>query len=154
MYEEYRARLQGTTIDPNTFLSTDYFNLFNEVIMLFGMLPDMPDMLEEIDLWKFRTYCEHFQGSGLAFADLAIEVYPMAPQELRTRLEALVDEMRITIEATRSEFHDMLAARQDAALAEKAVTCSQALQRMVDEGSAIVHGSIGSLDQAAIDSMF
>ena len=55
MYEEYRARLQGTTIDPNTFLSTDYFNLFNEVIMLFGMLPDMPDMLEEIDLWKVRT---------------------------------------------------------------------------------------------------
>ena len=154
MHEEYRARLQGTTIDPNTFLSTDYFNLFNEVIMLFGMLPDMPDMLEEIDLWKFRTYCEHFQASGLTFADLAIEVYPMAPQELRLRLEALVDVMRLDIEAARAEFHELLATHQDAILAEKAVNCSMTLQRMVDEGSAIVHGSVGSLDQAAIDSMF
>lgn len=154
MYEEYRARLQGTTIDPNTFLSTDYFNLFNEVIMLFGMLPDMPDMLEEIDLWTFRTYCEHFQASGLAFADLAIEVYPMAPQDLRTRLEALVDEMRVNIEATRAEFHQLLANHHEELLAEKAINCSLTLQRMVDEGSAIVHGSVGSLDQAAIDSMF
>ena len=154
MYEEYRARLQGTTIDPNTFLSTDYFNHFNEAIMLFGMLPDMPEMLEEIDLWKFRSYCEHFQTSGLAFADLAIEVYPLAPEELRVGLEMLVEEMRAIIEGARSEFHELLARQEIHILAEKALKCSQELQRMVDEGSAIVHGSVGSLDQAAIDSMF
>ncbi len=149
MDEDYRARVLGTTIDPNTFLSTDYFNLFNEVIMLFGMLPDMPDMLEEIDLWEFRTYCEHFQASGLG-----VEVYPLAPEELRMRLEALVDGMRITVESARAEFHELLAQQQAEILAEKAMTCSLSLQRMVDEGSAIVHGSVGSLDQAAIDSMF
>ena len=154
MYEEYRARLQGTTIDSNTFLSTDYFNHFNEAIMLFGMLPDMPEMLEEIDLWKFRTYCEHFQASGLAFADLAIEVYPLAPEDLRVRLELLVEEMRDRIETARAALHELLARHDHEALAEKALTCSLTLQRMVDEGSAIVHGSVGSLDQAAIDSMF
>jgi hypothetical protein len=154
MYEEYRARLQGTTIDPNTFLSTDYFNHFNEAIMLFAMLPDMPEMIEEIDLWKFRSYCEHFQTSGLAFADLAIELYPLAPQELRDSLEALVDEMRITIETARTEFHGLLARHDTDVLADKAVSCSIALQRMVDEGSAIVHGFAGSLDQSAIDDLF
>ena len=154
MYEEYRTRLQGTTIDPKTFLSTDYFNHFNEAIMLFGMLPDMPEMLEEIDLWKFHDYCEHFQESGLAFADLAIELYPLAPQDLRVRLEALVEEMRASIEAARADFHDLLARHESNTLAERAINCSLILQRMVDEGSAIVHGAVGSLDQAAIDSMF
>ncbi len=154
MDDDYRAKIKGTTIDPNTFLSTDYFNLFNEVIMLFGMLPDMPDMLEEIDHWKFRTYQEHFGASGLGFADLAIEVYPLAPAELRMQLEMLVDEMRTKVETTRKEFHELLARQESEVLAEKAITCSLDLQRMIDQGSAIVHGSVGSLDQTAIDSLF
>jgi hypothetical protein len=62
--------------------------------------------------------------------------------------------MRVTIETARAEFHELLAGREHTVLAEKAVNCSIMLQGMVDEGSAIVHGSVGSLDQAAIDSMF
>jgi len=154
MYEEYRARVLGTTIDPNTFLSTDYFNLFNEVIMLFGMLPDMPDMLEEIDIWEFRTYQRHFELSGLGFADLAIEVYALAPDDLRNQLETLVDMMRMTVEMAREELRELVEKQSDDVMAEKAVGYSLELQRMVDQGSAIVHGSVGSLDQSAIDDMF
>ena len=46
--ESWAQRLQGTNINVNTLLATDYLNHFNEVIMLIEMLPDMPDMLEDV----------------------------------------------------------------------------------------------------------
>src|SRR5690242_593171 len=64
MYDRYRELVAGTTIDGGTLLSTDYFNSFNEVIMLLGMVPEMPAMLEEVQAWRFRTYEEHFRASG------------------------------------------------------------------------------------------
>ena len=48
MYDAYRERVVGTTIDSFTLLSTDYFNSFNEVIMLLGMVPAMPAMLDDV----------------------------------------------------------------------------------------------------------
>ena len=44
--EELRDRLEGSNINPNTFLATDYLNHFNELVMFLEMIPDMPDMLE------------------------------------------------------------------------------------------------------------
>src|SRR5467141_888260 len=87
MYDEYRARVAGTTIDGGTLLSTDYFNTFNEVIMLLGMLPEMPEMIEEIDAWRFRSYAEHFSDSHLPFAALAIEAYAHVPPAIGDRFE-------------------------------------------------------------------
>ncbi len=49
--ESLRARLEGTNINPNTFLATDYLNHFNEMVMFLEMIPDMPDMLEEAKAW-------------------------------------------------------------------------------------------------------
>src|SRR5258708_25682802 len=98
MYEAYRERVIGTTIDGGTLLSTDYFNSFNEVIMLLGMVPDMPEMLQDVQAWKFRTYEEHFRESGLPFAQLAIEAYAHVPADIRQRFEATVLELRRTVE--------------------------------------------------------
>ena len=39
-FQEYVQKVTGTNIDPRSLLSTDYFNHFNTVIMLFSMLPD------------------------------------------------------------------------------------------------------------------
>ena len=36
--EALRSRVAQTTIDPTSFLSTDYFNSFNDVIMILGMI--------------------------------------------------------------------------------------------------------------------
>ena len=98
MFEHYRERVQGTTIDSSTLLSTDYFNLFNEVIMLLGMLPDMPDMLDEVAAWQFKSYSQHFAESGLAFAPLAIEAYPHAPPATLIAFEQNIDRMHTTVE--------------------------------------------------------
>ena len=110
MFEHYRERVRGTTIDSSTLLSTDYFNLFNEVIMLLGMLPDMPDMLDEVVAWQYKTYSQHFAESGLAFAPLAIEAYPHAPPALLMSFEQNTEKMRSTVEEAKRVLGDELAA--------------------------------------------
>lgn len=154
MFEEYQERVQGTTIDSSTLLSTDYFNLFNEVIMLLGMLPDMPDMLEDVEAWRFKTYQEHFAESGLAFAPLAIEAYPHAPDSVREKFEINTDIMRNKVEDTRVELRDLLNQGAMDAFGDKAVLASMELQLLVDTGSSIVHGQGAVLDQGAIDDLF
>jgi hypothetical protein len=154
MLEHYRERVSGTTIDSSTLLSTDYFNLFNEVIMLLGMLPDMPDMLDEVCAWQFKTYAEHFSESGLAFAPLAIEAYPHAPAATLVAFEQNIEKMRKTIEEAKAALRKELTDGDMDLFAGRAIGYSMELQRLVDAGSAIVHGRDGVLDQSAIDSLF
>jgi hypothetical protein len=154
MYDEYRARVAGTTIDGGTLLSTDYFNSFNEVIMLLGMIPDMPDMLEEIKAWKFRTYEEHFRESGLPFAGLAIEAYAHVPSKIRERFEQNLLEMRQVVEEACRTLKPASNETELEQLKLSAVDCSMRLQGLVDMGSAIVHGDGRTLDQSAVDDLF
>jgi hypothetical protein len=154
MFDRYRELVRGTTIDPSTLLSTDYFNLFNEVIMLLGMLPDMPDLIGEVIAWQFKTYAQHFAESGLAFASLAIEAYPHAPAASRVPFEENIEKMRDLVDAAKQALQDGLVAGDAALFSGKAVFYSKELQHLVDTGSAIVHGQDRVLDQSAIDNLF
>jgi len=158
MLDHYRRLAQDTTIDSTTLLSTDYFNHFNEVIMLLSMLGDMPDMLDEIRAWQPKSYRQHFAQSGLAFAPLAIDAYDHVPPEYKLPFDATIDEMNAMIaEATAT-----LTSMQDDPdmFAFTAADYWQRLQALVDRGSAIVHGNVGgstpgaTLDQSAIDDLF
>jgi len=151
---DYQERILGTNIDPRSLLSTDYFNHFNEVIMLFGMLPDMPDMLDDIDQWSLQSYGEHFAASGLAFAPLAIELYPLAPEKLRASLEKLIEQMAMMIIETRTALRQAYEAGETAKFLELATLGSMQLQSMVDAGGAIVHGHDAMLDQDGINKLF
>lgn len=158
--DHYRALVQGTTIDDRTLLSTDYFNHFNEVIMLLSMLADMPDMLEEISNWRPKTYAQHFEASGLGFAQVAIEAYDHVPPQFKIPFDQTVDSLNATI----AEAAQALEAVKDdpEMLGFLAGDYWQRLQRLVDRGSAIVHGSVSgdgvgdgvTLDQSAIDDLF
>ena len=152
--KDYEARIAGTNIDPRSLLSTDYFNHFNEVIMLFGMLPDMPDMLDEIDNWSLQSYCEHFSTSNLDFAPLAIELYPLVPDTLRVSLEKLIEQMQMMIIETRTGLRQALELGENAKFVELATLGSMQLQSMVDAGGAIVHGHDAMLDQDGINKLF
>ena len=154
MYDAYRERVVGTTIDSFTLLSTDYFNSFNEVIMLLGMVPEMPAMIDDIRAWKFRTYEEHFRESGLPFAQLAIEAYAFVPGEVRQRFEATVLDMRETIEEACRTMNPAAAGEELERLKLSALDCSMHLQGLVETGSAIVHGAASKMDQSEIDDLF
>jgi hypothetical protein len=151
---QYRRKVAGTNIDPRSLLSNDYFNHFNSVIMLLGMLPEMPELLEEIDAWKLISYAEHFEQSGLDFAPLAIEAYAHVPKNLREKFERKAEELGALVETSRLDLRRLLAAGDKDRFAETARRVAREMQEMVDAGGAIVHGHDDTLDQSSIDKMF
>ena len=87
------VELRHANINPTTLLATDYLNHYNEVIMLFEMLPDMPDCLEDVEEWQPRSYVEHFQNSGFQGKALAIAAYRHTPASLRAHFESICAEL-------------------------------------------------------------
>lgn len=152
--ESFKERIAGTNIDNRSLLSTDYFNHFNEVVMMLGMVGDMPEILDEIDGWDFKTYREHFMESGLGFAPLAIECYEAAPPELRERFEKIATQMSMLIVETRTKLRATLEAGEMDKFKDMAQLHSMELQGMIDDGAAVVHGYTASMDQSKIDAMF
>ncbi len=152
--EQISERIAGTNIDPRSFLSTDYFNHFNTVIMLLGMLPDSPELLDEIDSWEFLSYIDHFKASGLDFAPLAIEAYDVAPKKLREQFERKIEEMNLFIEVSRLGLRRILEQNNKEKFSDMCLRVSRELQHMVDAGGGIVHGHEQSLDQSAINKLF
>jgi len=151
--EEYRRRVADTNIDIRSLLSTDYFNTFNSVVMILDVLPDAPELLEEIERWKFMDYIEHFRASGLNFSNLAIEVYPYSPQELREAFERKANGIRIIIEELPRTLRRLLNAGETGAFADISRSMATQLRLMMEEGNSIVHGSRAST-QADIDKLF
>lgn len=152
--EDYKDRVAGTNIDPRSLLSTDYFNHFNEVVMMLSMVGDMPEMLEEIDQWDYKSYREHFMESGLGFAPLAIECYEVAPAEMRERFEKIATQMSMLIVETRVKLRQVWESGEMERFKDMANLHSMELQGMIDDGGAVVHGYNEAFDQESIDDMF
>jgi hypothetical protein len=84
--------LTEANIVPATGLATDYLNVFNEAVMLFGLLSDMPDMIEELRNWQPMSYEKHFARSGFQAKDLAILAYQNADPAIKGPFDALSHE--------------------------------------------------------------
>ncbi len=122
--------------------------------MLFGMLPEAPDLLDEIDAWQFISYIDHFKTSGLDFAQLAIDAYAHVPEKLLKRFEQKAQEMKTFVEMSRLGLRQLLETNDKDRFADMAIRISRDLQTMVDDGGAIVHGFEAALDQSEIDKLF
>lgn len=91
------ARLAAANIHPDTLLSTDYLNHFNEVVMLVDMLAEMPDCALEVMSWEPRSYVEHFRASRFTARELAISAYGAVEAERRHAFEVTVKAMDAAI---------------------------------------------------------
>ena len=147
-----QEKVRGTNINEQTLLATDYLNHFNEIIMTLGMIPDMPEILEEAKEWHPKTYEEHFRDSGVIDRDLAIEVYAYAPERFRRPFEETINQMnqlvsngivRIEIGIDRGDVELVRVA---------AAATSRLLQRLMDHASANIHGSELTMEQTEIDA--
>ena len=148
------ARLvAGRNIEPQTLLATDYLNHFNEIVMLLEMLPDMPDMLDEVQAWQPKGYAEHFRDSVFADRELAILAYENAPPRYRVPFDETVSQMDRLVLTTVAEVAELIAAQRTAELGQRIADTSVRLGRLMDRAGAIIHGDTDTLDQRAIDSM-
>jgi len=151
--EELRDRLEGSNINPNTFLATDYLNHFNELVMFLEMIPDMPDMLEEAKAWEPKTYIEHFRDSGFLEKDLAIEAYEAAPQQYKMPFDYTVKLINKHIIKIIKDLEEPASANDTEKLRALVSTAAISIGELIDTASAIIHGHKNTSDQDWIDSL-
>jgi len=145
----YRKLIKDTTINDVTLLSTDYLNHFNELIMLLEMVGDMPDMLEEAEVWAPKTYQEHFRDSSFQHKELAVWAYEQAPDEYRVPMDDCTASMDTDILANMPLFRKSLEEGRPEELALSVSELTARLRDSVDTMSAIINGA---LDQAGYEA--
>ncbi|MBB4267330.1 hypothetical protein [Roseospira visakhapatnamensis] len=153
LYETFRARAEGTNINPETLLATDYLNHFNEIVMLLDMVPDMPDLVEECKAWQPKSYQAHFADSSFRDKDLAVEAYDHCPARYRRPFDATIEHMNQLALASVARMDEALAEGNTEVVRLKAQAASRALQRLMDAASAIIHGAQSTLHQDEIDAI-
>lgn len=167
----YRKLVGGTTINSDTLLSTDYLNHFNELVMLLEMVPDMPDMFEEVKEWQPKTYQQHFQDSSFTHKELAVMAYEHSPPDYRRPFDETITAIHGLIQKELPEIDGMIKQGDADAIREKTLQFSGNLQKLMDRASGIINGvdhyaegveelihEVGAeenvMDQSAIDSLF
>jgi hypothetical protein len=150
---ELCERARGSNVNEKTLLATDYLNHINEIVMLFDLVPDAPECLEDCKAWQPLSYQDHFRLSHIADRDLAIEAYDFSPPAYKEPFDRLVAEMNRLVAISID--------RLDAAIADGHVDvtrlvaerASRNLQDLIGQASAVIHGTDHAVDQAQIDAL-
>lgn len=150
-YLAFVCRVEGTNINPQTLLATDYLNHFNEIVMLLEMIPDMPDCLDEAKAWRPTSYQDHFRESQFHDKELAVEAYDHVPRHYREAFDETIEQMIVVVAMSLGRIVRAVANREAGPLRMVCSDSSRSLQKMIDVASAIIHGSSRRLDQAEID---
>lgn len=147
--------LAAANINPSSFLATDYLNHFNEVVMLMEMVPDMPDMVEEVLAWEPCDYARHFEQSVFAAKSLAVAAYHAAPRPTRFAFDAVVADLDKQIVDIQILLSGVDAAMPiDPALADRLMMAVvNDLRPAIDKASSIVNAVHGAVSQAANDEL-
>lgn len=151
-FAAWQARVQRTNISAASLLATDYLNHFNEIIMLLGMVPDMPDIIEECRSWQPTSYKDHFRNSGFHDRDLAVEAYDHVPARYKQPFEETIEQMNRVVENAVTKIGIANEEGDTMSAAFKAETASRLLQHLLDVASAIIHGADVTMSQADIDA--
>lgn len=153
-FRAFSAKVDGTNINPQTLLATDYLNHFNEIVMMLEMIPDVPECFEDAQAWQPKSYQDHFRDSQFRDRDLAVEAYDYVPQRFRKPFEDVIAQMNALIATTVARVEPLLGAGGDGG--ELRLICSDAsrgIQKLMDIASAIIHGSESRFDQSEIDGL-
>lgn len=152
-YLELCARAQGSNVNDRTLLATDYLNHINEIVMLVEIIPDAPECLDDCKAWQPMSYTEHFENSGIADRDLAIEAYEYSPPEFRQAFDKLVGEMNRLVALSIARLDEAVKDGNDDVTRLIATRASRNLQDLIGQAGAVIHGDAAVLDQAEIDRL-
>lgn len=146
-----QARAEGTNINVQTLLATDYLNHFNEIVMMLEMIPDMAECYDEALEWKPKSYPDHFRDSQFRDRLLAIELYDHVPKRYREPFDDVVSHMNALVALSLEKIGHELEGGTEEALRHYCADASHNLQRLMDVASAVIHGSTKVLVQSEID---
>ena len=146
-------RAHGSNVNDKTLLATDYLNHINEIVMLFDLLPDAPECLEDCKAWQPLGYQDHFRASHIADRDLAIEAYEFSPPVYKEPFDQLVAEMNRLVAISIEKLDAALAEGNEDVTRMIAERASRNLQDLIGQTSAVIHGTDHAVDQAQIDAL-
>lgn len=150
-YPAFSARAEGTNVNAQTLLATDYLNHFNEVVMTFEMLADMPELLEEAQAWQPKEYKDHFRDSTIADRELAIEAYDHVPPKFKEPFEQNITQINSLITTTVGRLQSDIERGDMDLVRTNAKALSEVIQKLMDMAGANIHGSATTMDQSEID---
>jgi len=150
---EFQQKTQGTNINTQTLLATDYLNHFNEIVMVLEMVPDFPDFLDDARNWTPKSYVEHFQGSGFSDKDLAVAAYAQVPERFKQPFEQTIDQINRLMAISIQRLEVAMEENNLEKLRYAAADTSESIRRLIDFASGIIHGSQNTMDQNEIDNL-
>lgn len=150
----YRMLVRGTNINETSLLATDYLNHFNEVVMLLELIPDMPEMIEDAELWRPTSYVEHFAASAFSDKELAIWAYENAPKDYVDALEEHIDAANRRILNAVAKIKESLGGIDSDELRVLVASQLDDIKATLDRISAVINGTLVRLDQGQIDVVF
>ncbi len=146
-------RARGSNVNEKTLLATDYLNHINEIVMLFDLVPDAPECLDDCKAWQPLSYQDHFRASHIADRDLAIEAYDFSPPAYKEPFDQLVGEMNRLVEISIEKLDYALSQGSEDVTRLIAETASRNLQDLIGQTSAVINGTEHAVDQAQIDAL-
>ncbi len=157
MRKHLREHTEGTNVNAESLLTTDYLNHYSGMVMLLEQLPATPEELIIYLLsWEPVGYEEHFETSGFRDGDLARTAYRHAPENIRSAFDQVIE--RLHNESIRALNLVRLQAEEGntEALTKTCETSAPVLRELIDRASAIVNQQTGAGNntQQDIDSHF
>lgn len=151
--DAFRAVLDPN-INRNRLLATDYLNHCNEVVMLIGLVADMPECMEEARGWTPKTYQAHFMDSGLSYKEQAVTAYENSPEAYRDPFDKIVIRLNVLVNESLDAIEAAEKSGKHKAAADIAMRASRDMQRLIDAASALMNGSLSTLGHDDVDDLF
>ncbi len=140
-HDALMERLDGSNINKETLLTTDYLNHFSAMFMLLEMLPVDPlAFAVDILTWEPKTYAEHMTESGFRESQLAIVCYEYSDPQVRQAFDKIIAQLE---DQTKLVIERLTAALDHERFDQIQELCSDAVPQMrqlVEHAASIVNG--------------
>jgi hypothetical protein len=141
MTAHIQAHTEGTSVNPETLLTTDYLNHYNEVIALLEQLPTAPaELAADLAAWRHETYPEHFEQSDAPDKALALAGYKRAPVEIRDAFDAASDDLSKRLVDVLTDVQSKLQAKDHAGMQDLCESVLPEIQDQVEQLASIING--------------
>ncbi|MDE2363215.1 MAG: hypothetical protein KGM42_11105 [Hyphomicrobiales bacterium] len=84
-------RRAAALINPASGLANDFLNVYNEILMLIEMLPEAPELADDVFAWRPCSYRAYFMQSELPGSNEALDAYARLEPAFRMLFETSVE---------------------------------------------------------------